>query len=492
MVSDETFDSLVSYLSDRVGPSVARGYGEGDSSPKKDKEAQLCDLFEHYTYMDGQGYFLLSGSGVLHVYNGKYYEKVTTETFLNEVIKSVLTHIGVSKVYCKFSNKVIAKECFSGMENKRQGRFVPDRRYIVFENGIFDIKEGVLKPFSRDMRTDLVLDIEYDKAASNALWNTKIAEIIPNREMREAFQMFCGSLLVNRDEVRIEYVCFLVGPGSNGKSIIASSVANVFGGEYFTNFDPDQLLNDNQKMYHLAALDGAIANFTDDLQQGSLSSSGFKSFASGAEFEARHPYGRKIFKVKAPPLLCCSNTLPSTTDDSWGYHRRILPIYSSSRIWTDEDKDPMLKLKLSSKEARTAIFNWIYEGYRKIMANGGNIELVKDVIEAEREARDDSNSVRRWIRDSHYVKIARRDVRDSTWKPLKDWYSMYEGYCSENGEKGKQISRSVAKIFREKGFECDHRRDGTWFCIGVLGVDVDDSGNELDGNGCVIDEDLQF
>ena len=115
MVSDETFDSLVSYLSDRVGPSVARGYGEGDSSPKKDKEAQLCDLFEHYTYMDGQGYFLLSGSGVLHVYNGKYYEKVTTETFLNEVIKSVLTNVGVRKVYCKFSNKVIAKECFSGM-----------------------------------------------------------------------------------------------------------------------------------------------------------------------------------------------------------------------------------------------------------------------------------------------------------------------------------------------------------------------------------------
>ena len=152
----------------------------------------------------------------------------------------------------------------------------------------------------------------------------------------------------------------------------------------------------------------------------------------------------------------------------------------------------MLKLKLSSKEARTAIFNWIYEGYRKIMANGGNIKLGKDVIEAQREARDDSNSVRRWIRDSHYVKIARRDVRDSTWKPLKDWYSMYEGYCSENGEKGKQISRSVAKIFREKGFECDHRRDGTWFCIGVLGVDVDDSGNELDGNGCVIDEDLPF
>lgn len=492
MVSDETFDFLVSYLYDKISPSVQEGYGSDDISPRKNKEAELCDLFEHYTYMDGQGYFLLSSSGMLHVYNGKYYEKVTTDTFLNEVIKTVLHNIGVSKVYSKFSNKVIARECLSGMENKRQGRFVPDRRYIVFENGIFDIKEGVLKPFSREMRTDLVLDIKYDRNATNALWDSKIVEIIPNTEMRNAFQMFCGSLLVNRDEVRIEYVCFLLGPGSNGKSIIASSVANVFSSEYFTSFDPDQLLNDSQKTYHLAALDGAIANFTDDLQQGSLSSSGFKSFASGAEFEARHPYGKKVFKVKAPPLLCCSNSLPSTTDDSWGYHRRILPIYSSNRIWTDEDKDPMLKLKLSSKEARTAIFNWIYEGYRKIMENGGNIKLGKDVIEAQKEARDDSNSVRRWIRDSHLVKIARRDNGDPTWKPLKGWYSMYEDYCNENGEKGKQISRSVAKIFREKGFEEAHRDTGTWFCIGTLGVDVDDNGEDISNVQGVIDDGLPF
>ena len=76
--------------------------------------------------------------------------------------------------------------------------------------------------------------------------------------------------------------------------------------------------------------DGAIANFTDDMKQTNISSSGFKSFASGEKFQARHPYGHKIFKVKAPPLLCCANSLPTTTDDSWGYHRRILPIYSST------------------------------------------------------------------------------------------------------------------------------------------------------------------
>ena len=476
MVKDETFEYLVDYLYERISPSVEIGFGKEDNSPKKSKEAELCDLFEHYVYMNGEGTFLLSDSGVLYVYNGRYYEKATTDTFFNEVIKTVLSKMGVSKVYCKMSNKFIAKECISGMENKRQGRFVPDRRYIVFKNGVLDIKEGVLLPFSRETRTDVVIDIDYNRDATSPLWDSKIVEIIPNDDMRNAFQMFCGSLLVNRDEFRIEYVCFLVGPGSNGKSVIASAIANVFGDEYFTNFDPEQLLNDNNRMFNLANLDGAIANFTDDMKQTNISSSGFKSFASGEKFQARHPYGHKIFKVKAPPLLCCANSLPTTTDDSWGYHRRILPIYSSRKIWGDGEKDPNLKMKLSSPESRMAIFNWIYEGYLKIIANGGNITLGKEVIEAQKDAREDSNSVRRWIRDMRFVKLKDRPFGDKTWKTLKDWHNMYREYCIDNGEKNCQISRSMAKIFREKGFEEVHRNNGIWFSIGIEGIDTNVQG----------------
>ena len=97
MVNDDTFEYLTEYLYDRISPSVKPGYGEEDNSPKKNKEAELCDLFEHYTYMNGDGALLMSDSGVLYVYNGKYYEKVTTETFFNEVIKTVLSRMQVSK-----------------------------------------------------------------------------------------------------------------------------------------------------------------------------------------------------------------------------------------------------------------------------------------------------------------------------------------------------------------------------------------------------------
>lgn len=471
MASNKTFRFLSDYLYERISVSVQENFGEGDSSPKKRNEAMLCKLFRNHMYASGAGYFLYGDNGVLYVYNGCHYEKVTTKTFLQEVIKETLGKLKVDIVYQEFSHKKISDECMSGMENRDEGKFTPDRRYIVFNNGVFDVKAGKLKDFDIKYHTDLVLDIDYDKNAMYDLWNYKICEIIPNKQMRDAFQMFCGSLLINRKEIKIEYICYLIGPGSNGKSVIANTIASVFGDEYFTKFDPKKLFKSNDSMFNLSALDGKIANFTDDLGKDDISGGAFKSFVSGEEFEARHPYGHKIFKVCAPPLICCTNQIPETTDDSWGHHRRQLPIYSSNRQWTEKDKDATLSFKLSSKQARMAVFNWIYEGYKMIISNNGNIPLGEEVLKAQEDLRDDSNSARRWIRDMRYVKIDPENSNCSNWKYLTEWHNLYKQYCIDNGEVNVKIAKSLSKLFKEKGFAQKRCSKGIMFCIGTLDVD---------------------
>lgn len=472
MTSSNTFEYLVGYLTETVGASFPEDYGADDGGVRKSKEASLCDIFERYIYRADMRRFLLSRSGVLYVYNGKYYEEVVTETFLKEVIKATMARMGVGLVYQKYSPKFIAAECLAGMENSEKAMFIPDRRYIVFSNGVFDVKEGRLNDFDMKYQTDIVMDIAYDASAVYALWEQKVAEIIPIEAHREAFRMFCGMLLINRQEIKFEYVCFLLGPGSNGKSVIASTIAAVFGSRYFAKFSPDQLLKSSDKMFNLASLEGMIANFTDDLDKEDISSKGFKSFASGQEFEARHPFGRKVFKVKAPLMLCCANQMPPTTDDSWGYHRRILPIHSSLKVWGEEDKDPYLESKLSTPRARAAIFNWIYEGYKNIIANGGNIKLGKEVVDAQMELRDDSNSARRWLRDCELVYVDPNGREDKRWKLFKEWHRMYREYCQENGERYPQTSKSLGKLFREKGYATRKDASGVWYCIGQMGVDT--------------------
>jgi P4 family phage/plasmid primase-like protien len=443
-------------------------FGAEDDRPKKSREAKLCDLFERYIYRTHSKTFQLSTSGILYVFNGKFYERVTKKTFLQELIKKAMESMNVGLVYQKLSNKFIAGECLSGMENDPASTFKPNRRYIVFNNGVLDLKDRRLKDFSIEYQTDIVLDFDYDPEFSMQLWNEKVVEIIPSDQMRLAFQMFCGALLVNRDEIKIEYMCFLLGPGSNGKSVIAKAISNVFGSELFTKFSPKQLFKNGDAMYNLAELDGKLANFTDDLKNEDFSGGDFKSFVSGEEFQARHPYGTCVFKVKAPMMLCCANEMPPTTDDSWGHHRRILPIYSTERTFGDKDKDPMLSYKLGTTEARKAIFNWILEGYNELLANDGNIKLGEDVVKAQMDLRDDSNSARRWLRDFSYIKVIPEDSpgqRDARWKPLSKWREEYEKYCIENGYKAVG-AKSLGKLFKEKGFAKSHRNTGDWYCIG--------------------------
>lgn len=481
MISEETFNMLSDFLLDKISPTIPPGYGEDDISPKKKTEAQLCKLFENYVYAAGMGYFLMGKNGVLYVYNGRYYEQVTTKTFLQVVIKHTLQKLGVGIVYQEFSHKKIADECLAGMENKKEGQFVPDRHYIAFNNGIFDVKRGCLVDFDMRYRTDLVLDIDYVPTATHALWETKLVEIIPNKSMRDAFQMFCGTFLIDRSKLKVEYICYLIGPGSNGKSVIAAAIASTFGNQYFGKFEPKQLLKTSDAMFNMASLDGKIGNFTDDLGKEDLSGGQFKRFVSGEEIPARHPFGRCVFNVAAPLMICCVNEMPATTDDSWGHHRRQLPIYSSSKVWGEKDKDPYLGSKLSVPEARMAIFNWIYEGYKKIIENGGNIDLGQEVIDAQIALRDDSNSARRWIRDMNYIKVDNPIDRDVRWKYLSEWHSIYKRYCEDNGDHSPQIAKSLTKLFREKGFLEKRGKLGIMFCIGQKNVDTLDTG--------VIDED---
>lgn len=482
MVSGETTRFLMDFLYDRIGCSVPEGFGDGDASPKKDKEAALCDLFETYTYSANLGYFLMSKSGVMYVYNGRYYEQVTTKTFLQELVKRTLKRMKTGVVYQKFSHRMIAGECINGMENCAEGLFIPDRNYIVFNNGVLNVETGRLTDFDVKYRTDLVLDIDYDRHAVHRLWEEKIASIIPNKEMREAFQMFCGTFLINREKLKVEYICYLIGPGSNGKSVVAAAIASVFGEQYFSKFAPHKLLKSSDSMFNMASLDGKIANFTDDLDKNDLSGGDFKRFVSGDKFPARHPFGHHVFYVSAPLMLCCTNEMPATTDDSWGHHRRQLPIYSSTKVWGEEDKDPYLSKKLSTPEARIAIFNWIYEGYKKIIANKGNICLGQDVIDAQLELRDDSNSARRWIRDMCLVKTSSMETGDPRVKTLSEWHKMYSNYCIENGDRSPKNAKSLSRLFMEKGFIKDHSRNGTVYCIGQLNVDTDETGGLIDPN----------
>ncbi len=480
MISDKTFTYLTEWLTAAIKPEYeAADIAKYTRTNKLSflTSSRLSDFVEKNVYGGKDKLFRAGEDGKLYVYNGEYFEEVDDEGFLEVLIERVFQELGVGLLYCKLCPPKIAKQCMKHIRNTESCKYEPDRRYICFANGVLDLKDRKLKEFGLRYCTDIILDFPYDERASCLLWDIKIKEIIPNAEFRKAFQMFCGSLLIKRDELKVEYLCYLIGSGSNGKSVISQAVANVFGEKYYSTFTPKQLFKEgNSSTFNMHELRGKILNLVDDLDVEDFSGGTLKRFISGEKFKARGAYSREYVMVQPPLILCCTNDFPDTTDDSWGHHRRQLPIHTTLKQFVGEERDTALTAKLSTTEARQHIFNWILEGYKKVIDNGGDIKIGADVRKAMEDLQADSSPMRRWLRDGNYCALPDADNCDPRWRPLKELFAEYTAYCNENGYPKTSDSRAIAKMLRS--IDCIGKRGGRgiMYLVGRKGVDTDATG----------------
>ena len=485
------YGHIIDYLCSTAGPSLEDA-GLSDERVNKRTEAGMAKVFRRYICgLDsdsGNDFFKVDEDGQIFVFNGRYYELMLEETMM-EIIIEVMERKNVGVVYQTGSAKVIRDYCLNRLRGDERCRFMPDRRYVCFRNGVFDLETMKLNPFDVKYKTDIVLDFDYLEDARSGLWDRVLARTVPDENMRETFHQYCGCFLAKRAEYKIEYICFVVGEGQNGKSIICKAVVNMLGPNVASSYSPEQLFKSSQMEYHLADVNGKIVNYCDEVSNKDFSGGDFKQFVSGGAFTGRHPYSRRPTKVdKIPLMLCCANKIPPTTDDTEGYFRRFLIILAPNHI-DDRDKDPMLEMKLQAPEVKSAIFNWVLEGYRTFIANDGKIDIAGSVKEVVEEMKANSNSLRRWIDTFGYVAAEPKSASDPGWKSLKEWVQEYIRYCQDWGETPRSRS-AVTEQFKKMGAASKRRSDGIWYYLGTKPVPQD--AEDVTGGDMPDDGDLPF
>lgn len=489
----EDFDVeyAVEYLTENLLRDYPEGVGVTDRRIDKLKEAELCAFYEKYIYLNRKGRFLVDKGGNLCIFDGKGYRQAYDENFLYHVIKESMRNAGVGKLYLYNSPAKIAKECLTSMSADRRYLFKPDRKYLVFNNCVLKLSmekgksDDVLEHSTR-YRTDLVLDFDYDHKVTSHLWDGFFTQTIPHPDARKAFQMFCGALLADRDVFKVEYILFILGPGGNGKSVLTKAIRNVFGKGLISRFSPHQLFTSSQSMYNIAAVDGKLANICDDVTNTAFSNGDFKSFVSGEPMMGRHPYGKRAFEVNAPFMICNANNMPSSPDDSEGYHRRILPIASNPHVFTESEKDTTLSKQLSSVECKQAIFNWMYEGFKMLRKNDGKIELGEEVRNLQQDLKDDNSSIRRWLRKRKYDKPnidnPEKSVSDTNWRSFEALYEDYADYCLKSNDGEPQKPRQLGRMFKGAGYPEWRKSSGMFYYVVQKNDDDGEYGDMSDEN----------
>lgn len=458
------YQHIIDYLVETAGPSIEDA-GLSDERVNKRTEAGLCKSFRRYICgVDGDegcDYFKVDEEGMLYVFNGRHYELMLEETML-EIIIEVMERKNVGIVYQTGSAKIVRDYCLNRLKGDERCKFVPNRQYICFKNGVFDLDTMKLNQFDVKYKTDIILDFDYVSGAKSALWDKVLGMTVPDENMRETFHQYCGCFLASRSEYKIEYITFVVGEGQNGKSIICKAVVNMLGPNVASSYSPEQLFKSSQMEYHLADVNGKIVNYCDEVSNKDFSGGDFKQFVSGGAFTGRHPYSKRPTKVdKIPLMLCCANTIPPTTDDTEGYFRRFLIILAPNHI-DDRDKDPMLEMKLQAPEVKSAIFNWVLDGYKAFIANGGKIDIAGTVKEVVEEMRNNANSLRRWIDSQGYVAATPQSTTGYGWKSKREWVQEYVRYCNDWNETPKN-QKSLIELFKKMGVASHRRSDGIWY-----------------------------
>lgn len=464
----------------REGGKLRSWKGKYDKQVMQYRVDRLRTVARHLICDDQMKRFLSDGSkSAIYAFNGVCFVRVEDrEIFLKELLKRAFIELDLGEKYDdEYPAKTIALSCLDTISSSDKYLYRPNRRYIAFRNLVYDIeKRKAVKP-SVEQCPAIVLDLEYkDKdelyrecaekygVFENPckLWEDKIAEIIPNRDARSVFQQWCGALLADKKQFKLEYCLFLLGTGANGKSVVSNVIASVFGREYFSCFSFRQLFKDSDRNVNIAALAGKVANFIDDMDGKELSGGDFKKFASGEEFQGRIPYEKKPIKVVAPPLLCCCNTMPETNDDSFGGQRRRLVVHTTTRSFTGKDRDTSLTYKLTRPEALMYIFHWIVEGCRVFTKNKGDIVMGEDMKKSQEVIMAGSNSMRRWWAENDYEAI---EVYDKDyWRSIAELYEEYKAFTIAEGSKLHERPE-LSAMLSSKGC-CKHRTaQGYGFCL---------------------------
>ena len=321
-----------------------------------------CEYCQYLTYDTKLGYYALTEKGGVHHELKKLYG--VDARLAGRVENEIYNSAYVSRIRWEAGN------------------------YFNMRNGILNLDTGKLLPHTHDKFFNNVTDFDYDSQATSEEIEAFVTALSNgNQSRRQTLRDMLGYLLCPDNRAQ----CFfaLSGRGNNGKSTLASLLTNIFGGvdkKFATSIGPNSFNNPNE----LIALEPSIVNVfmecnamlnkqqcqTLKLATGGDALRGNFKFKDGREFVTRAKF-----------ILGTNETL-ELADTSYGMQRRTVFVklerdFSGATLNYHEQ---LLKNK-------AGVFNYIYQCYRDLAANGFQVRRCDDQKELLKVTLESSNDI---------------------------------------------------------------------------------------------------
>jgi putative DNA primase/helicase len=326
--------------------------------------------------------------------------------------------------------------------------FDRDKQLLNVQNGTLNLKNFALQPHNpADMITKLA-PVKYDHKARCERWERFIEEVMCGDAALAAYlQKALGYALTGLTEFEVFFILF--GEKTrNGKTTLIETVANILG-DYARNTQAQSLarrsVDGAAASPDMARLKGARLVTVPEPEKGlELNIALIKQLTGGDTYTARFLHANPFEFKPEFKLFINTNHLPRTADDTVFTSGRV-KIIPFDRHFNETEQDKSLKQLFRRRENKSAVLNWLVEGYRLLLEVGFDApDRVSAAIEAYRSEADLIGNF-----------LAEYTVGDENGRlPTTELYARYALWAKDNGYRPLSNRPFVSDIRRR--FEVRH------------------------------------
>jgi len=299
-------------------------------------------------------------------------------------------------------------------------RFEPaSAQFIAFENGIVDMGQGLI-PYSVDIHITNMIPWSYKYDCYDATADKFLNDIsCGDKTIRMNLEELIGLCMFRSN--RYASAAFLLGEGSNGKSTFINAIRNVLGDDNVSSLDVAVI----GERFQAGRIAGKLANLGDDISNEYISGGKLSVFKKATSGETLYTdvKGTDGFEFKPYcTLIFSANEMPRLGDSTDGTLRRMFPIPFNARFSReDEDFDPDLIRKLSTREAAEYFIRLGIEGLQRVVYQSG-VTPNECSMKMLQEIHVENDSVLQWLDDEN---IGLDAITDRSTSSVFEDYRMW-------------------------------------------------------------------
>lgn len=358
-------------------------------------------------------------------YNGFYYEKIQDVECLQKEIKHYIPlELQTTRTINETMNLLKIDNTISSLS---------ENEYISLNNGLINVKNGKIKEHTPEIFSLFKIPCEYKgKESMDKLINSRFYQYLKTTFKNDTdtiilvSEILGASLLPNPK--LFKKIIFLLGDGSNGKSVFINIMQALHGNIFSTV--PLKDIDSNR--FSLAGMIGKKINVDADASGTRLEeTSNLKKIATGDYVSIEEKGKQAVNGVLNVLLVVGLNKMPSSADKSYGFLRRntILPFNQTFVNPSDTEAiakgalpvDVNLESDIINNEM-DVVLAFALAGLQRLLKNNYNTTSSKVVEAATKEYQLENDSVMAFY---EFNKDG-EDVQDYSAAAM---YTLYETWC---------------------------------------------------------------